>query len=60
MLLKQQQKLLLRKKNDKLYHEIEHLDLIAKELKVHKQCYQKLISGYALSACCSEEVNQPS
>ena len=46
-------------KNDKLYHEIEHLDLIAKEFKVHKQCYQKFSSGYALSARCSEEVNQP-
>ena len=45
-------------KNDKLYHEIEHLDLTAKGFKVHKQCYQKFTSGCALSARC-REVNQP-
>jgi len=27
-------------KNQKLYQEIEHLDLIAKEFKVHKTCYK--------------------
>ena len=46
-------------KIDKLYQEIEHLDLIAKEFKVQKQYYQKFTSRYALSARYSEEVNQP-
>ena len=41
-------------KNVKLYNEIQHLDLIAKEFKVHKRCYQQFTSGYALSVRCTE------
>ena len=37
-------------KNDKLFKEIEQLDLIAKQFKVHKHCYQQFTTGYALSA----------
>lgn len=42
-------------KDPKLFHEIQHLDLIAKEFKYHKHCYQQLTSGYALSARLAEE-----
>ena len=34
-------------KNKKLYNEIKSLDLIAKEFKVHKHCYQQFTSGFA-------------
>ena len=33
-------------KNENLYIEIKDLDLIAKEFKVHKHCYQQFTYGY--------------
>ena len=37
-------------KNPTLYNEIESLDLIAKEFKVHQPCYQKLTFGHSSSS----------
>ena len=37
-------------KNEMLYKEIKDLDLIAKEFKVHKHCYQQYTSGHAFSS----------
>ena len=34
-------------KNETLFNEIEHLDLIAKEFKVHHVCYKKFTLGYS-------------
>ena len=33
-------------KNESLYVEIKDLDLIAKEFKLHKHCYQQITHGY--------------
>ena len=40
-------------KNEKLYKEIVDLDLIAKEFKVHKTCYQKFTFSYSSPAASS-------
>ena len=37
-------------KNEMFYKEIKDLDLIAKEFKVHKHCYQQYTSGHAFSS----------
>ena len=37
-------------KNEKLYTEIHHLDLIAKEFKVHQHCYQNFTRGFSKGA----------
>ena len=42
-------------KDPELFNEIQHLDLIAKEFKFHKHCYQQFTSGYAISARLAEE-----
>ena len=36
-----------KEKNEQLYAEINHLDLIAKEFKVHQHCYQSFTRGYS-------------
>ena len=34
-------------KNEKFYNEIKDLDLIEKEFKFHRHCYQQYTNGYA-------------
>ena len=41
-------------KNETLYNEIKDLDLIAKEFKVHKHCYQHYTTGYAAGSRSKE------
>lgn len=40
-------------KNEKLYAEIESLDLIAKEFKVHQHCYQNFTRGFNAASTSS-------
>jgi len=42
-----------RVKDEKLYAEIQHLDLIAKEFKVHMHCYQNFTRGYSEGSAIS-------
>ena len=44
-------------KNATLYNEIESLDLIAKEFKVHQPCYQKLTFGYSSISSGKDNAN---
>ena len=42
-------------KNENLYVEIKDLDLIAKEFKVHKHCYQQFTHGYTKGVCNKDQ-----
>ena len=41
-------------KNEKLYNEVKDLDLIVKEFKFHKHCYQQYTGGYAYGSRSSK------
>ena len=44
-------------KNANLYVEIKDLDLIAKEFKLHKHCYQQFTHGYTKGVCNEEQIS---
>ena len=44
-------------KNANLYVEIEELDLIAKEFKLHKHCYQQFTHGYTKGVRNDEQLS---
>ena len=44
-------------KNTNLYVEIKDLDLIAKEFKLHKHCYQQFTHGYTKGVCNEEQLS---
>ena len=45
----------MRVKNKTLYHEIKHLDIIAKAFKVHQPCYQKFTFEHSTSTKSTNE-----
>ena len=46
-------------KNTKLYNEVRDLDLIAREFKVHKNCYQDFTHGAASAVASVKKDSTP-